>query len=169
MKKMIFTLIVYSNFCIANEPPVLQTFLPPRLPSISSHMLAVTAQLKPQTKSHHETPEEEITRLKTQYKEKEQETQQLLIRIKSLEGDLLNQEKENEKLKESLHHVTFVSRSQKTKIEEQEHLLEIATREIVEHQSAQEDHQRRIAEVISNGYKKLEQMKASQKERGVIS
>lgn len=179
MKKVLFAyFFTYLSFAIAHEPP--QKIQQTLLPAISSDLLAVRAQLAPQTQSHRETHEEEIVRLKKQYETKEQEVTQLVKHIKSLEQTLQNKETELastrtthdaelEKLKESLHRVTYVSINQKNKIEEQEHLLDLATREIVALQAAQEDQQRRVAEVLSNGYKKLEQMKASQKERGLLT
>lgn len=169
MKRIICLITFIINVCNAGEPPVQQTLLTPTFPSITSNLLAVHAQLIPQTKPYRETREEEIARLEKQNKAKEEEIKQLMIRIRSLELSLTDKEKENENLRESLHHVTHISTHQKNKLEEQAQLLDIATREIVALQTAQEEQKRRIEKVISNGYKKLEQIKASQKERGIIT
>ena len=73
-------------------------------------------------------------------------------------------EKEKELLTQSLHRVTFVSIDQKNRLREQEDLIEIATREIVALQKAQKDQQARIAQVVQEGYIKLEEIKALRKE-----
>ncbi len=176
MKQILFLFLAIIHFANAQQPPILQTALSPE-----KELLLARAQMSAQTQPHTESYEQEITRLSLQTKKQEDEIKKLLIQIQFLNADLnqirnqnLEKATEIERLKESLSNVTQVSVKQKSTIEkqrntleEQEGLLNIATREIVALQQQQEVHQMKIKEVIANGYKKLEQMKLERVASGI--
>ncbi len=169
MKKMIFTLIVYSNFCIANEPPVLQTFLPPRLPSISSDLLAIREKLSPETKSQRETHEQEVARLIARI-------QDLELRNVELHKVVATKDSEMERLNASVRLLTKITNFQKQTVEATkkdllatEHRLEEMAILLEQQTHDYVDYQVRIKQVTDNGYKRLEEIKADQRARGVIS
>lgn len=170
MKQVLPLFLAIIHFSIAQQPPIMQTVISPQ-----TELLRARAQMSPQTQPHTESYEQEIARLTSQNQIQDNEIKKLLLLIQSLEAELnktknLHLEKgtEVERLKESLRNITHISVKQKADIEEKDDLLERATKEIVALQQQQEDHQAKLRQVISNGYKKLEQMKQEQVARGVF-
>lgn len=158
MNKIILILCM-SSACIASEKAVQQTFLPSSLPSITSDLLAAKAQLVPQTKSYHETHEQEVARLTEQITNLMSHAKKLEAALESYKGQLNAQGDQIELLSRSVSNLLYVSKVQKAQLVEKEDLLARATAEIASWEQETQERNKRISKIIAHGYEKLAKWK----------